>query len=209
MGSSTDEGADAEPIEPELVRLTVAVVLGAWNDLRALRGEEGVRPGLRWREAVLQTHLFAGFPRVVEAFAVLESVGGLGAPGPEEVRSDADRPEHGRALFDRIYGTRADRVRDLLEGAHPDFAAWIEGHAYGRVLTRPGLEASERELLAVAALTATGQDRQLASHARGAVACGARPEAVAAVVDQIRPWIDPSVWERARRVVERFAAEAS
>lgn len=203
----TNGGSTGGPLEPELVRLTVAVVLGDWDGLRELRAEEGLRPGPRWREAILQTHLFIGFPRVVEAFAVLETVGGLGTPGPHEVLGDPDRPERGRALFDRIYGTRADRVRGLLERAHPDFAAWIEGHAYGRVLTRPGLEASERELLAVAALTATGQDRQLASHARGAVACGASPEAVARVVDQIRGRVDPEVWDRARRVVERFAAE--
>jgi 4-carboxymuconolactone decarboxylase len=194
-------------VEAELVRLTVATVLGRWDELRALRSDPGVRPGRRWREALLQTHLFAGFPRVVEAFAVLEPLGGAGQPDPDEVLAEADQPARGRALFDAIYGDRADRVRAVLERAHPDFARWIEGHAYGRTLCRPGLEPAERELLAVAALTATGQDRQLASHARGAVALGATPEAVVDAVEVAAESLDPELADRARRVVSRFVAD--
>ncbi|QDU68903.1 Carboxymuconolactone decarboxylase family protein [Planctomycetes bacterium Pla86] len=192
-------------MERELIELTVFAVLGRWDDLAALRGRPGVRPDRRWREALLQTHLFAGFPRIVEAFGVLGRAGGLGQPDPDETLAEPDLPERGRALFDRIYGSRADRVRAELQGHHADFAAWVEGHAYGRVLTRPGLPAAQRELLAVAALTALGQDRQLASHARGAVACGADPEEVHGVVEAVAPHVDPHDLERARKVVARFA----
>lgn len=192
-------------VEIELLELTVYACLGDWTKLAELRRREGVRPDRRWREALLQTHLFAGFPRIVEAFGVLEASGGLGSPTPDEDLGEPDRPERGRELFDRIYGSRADRVRGQLEGFHPDFARWIEGHAYGRVLTRPGLPAAVRELLAVAALAALGQDRQLASHARGAVACGARPEEVHAALTAIGPHIDADDLDRARRVVARFA----
>ena len=192
-------------VEEELIELTVFAVLGRWDDLAALRRRPHVRPDRRWREALLQTHLFAGFPRIVEAFGVLGAAGGLGQPDPEEELGEPDLPERGRQLFDRIYGPRADRVRGELAGHHADFAAWVEGHAYGRVLTRPGLPADQRELLAVAALTALGQDRQLASHARGAVACGASPSAVHAVVDAVAPHVPPADLERARKVVARFA----
>ncbi|MHC4261807.1 MAG: carboxymuconolactone decarboxylase family protein [Planctomycetota bacterium] len=205
MAETGPENAGGEKVEGPLVRLTAAIVLGRWDALRALREAPDVRPDRRWREAVLQCHLFAGFPRVVEAYVVLEESGGLGEPSVDELAAEPDRPERGRVLFDRIYGERADRVRALLERAHPDFARWIEGHAYGRVLTRPGLSAAERELLAVAALAATGQDRQLASHARGAVACGAAPGAVAGVIDELADWVDTETLERARRVVERFS----
>jgi len=186
-----------------LARLSVAVVLGQWDALRALRAAG--EPDRAWREALLQAHLFCGFPRVVEAFGVLHGAGGLGEPASDEVLGEPDRPQRGARLFDAIYAERADDVRALLERGHPDFAAWIAGHAYGRVLTRPGLEARERELLAVACLAALGQERQLASHVRGALRVGARRSEVFDVLASIADLVRPERLALARRVAERFA----
>ena len=94
----------------------------------------------------------------------------------------------------------------MLARHHPDFARWILEHAYGRVLARPGLSADRRELLAVAALAALGQDRQLASHARGAVRCGASVAEVLAALECLRGLVPDERRLAARRVVERFAA---
>lgn len=189
-----------------LVRLSTAVVIGAWDAVTALRAAapEG-EPDRAWREAVLQAHLFAGFPRVVEALGVLGAAGGLGEPDEDEVRGEPDLPERGAELFDRIYGDHAERVRRFLRAGHPDFADWIAGHAYGRVLTRPGLAPDRRELLAVAALAATDQDRQLASHARGSLRCGATVDEVRASVEAVRDLIGDDRTTRALRVLERFA----
>ena len=55
--------------DQRLVRLFVGCVLGRWDEVRALRASAGDRePDRRWREAVLQVHVFAGFPRLVEAY---------------------------------------------------------------------------------------------------------------------------------------------
>lgn len=200
--------APLDPRDARLARLFTAIVLGDWGALRAARAAAAPgEPDRSWREALLQAHLFAGFPRVVEACGVLAEVGGLGRPEPGEIAGEPDRPERGRALFDRIYADGAERVRAALTAGHPDLASWIEGHAYGRVLSRPGLDPARRELLAVAGLAATGQERQLASHARGALRCGARPEALAGVLDAVADLIAPDDLARARRVVERFAAD--
>ena len=189
-----------------LARLFTCVVLGRWEDLARLRAEAPAgEPDRAWREAVLQAHVFAGFPRVVEAYDVLARAGGLGRPGPEELLGEPDQPERGRALFERIYRERAEDIRTALAAGHPDFAAFIEGHAYGRILARPGLEPALRELLAVAALAALGQERQLASHARGARRCGASAEQVHAVLASVSDLLQPERLERARRVLERFA----
>ena len=69
---------------------------------------------------------------------------------------------------------------------------------------RAHLEA--RQLLAVAALAALGEDRQLASHARGAVRCGAILAEVLAALECLRGLVPDERVEAARRVVERFAA---
>jgi len=189
-----------------LLRLSVGICLGRWKLLREVRraAPDG-EPNRAWREAVLQTHIFAGFPRVVEAYGILAEEGGLGEPEEDELMAEPDLFERGRELFDRIYSGHAERVRSTLKGYHPDFERWIEGHTYGRVLSRPGLLADKRELLAVVCLAALGQDRQLASHVRGGLHCGASPESLRESVAEVADLISTHDLRHAERVLQRFA----
>ncbi len=193
------------PADRRLVRLSAAIALGRWDELAALRrAAPAGEPDRRWREVLLQAHLFAGFPRAVEAASVLAAAGGLGPPAPDELaRAPAD-PDAGRALFDAIYATRAEAVRAELASFHPELALWIAEHAYARVLARPGLSADRRELCAVAALAAQGQDRQLAAHARGAVRLGASRAEVQATLEAIADLLEPATLARAREVIAHF-----
>ncbi|MFT4542006.1 MAG: alkylhydroperoxidase/carboxymuconolactone decarboxylase family protein YurZ [Planctomycetota bacterium] len=229
--------------DAQLVRITIAIVIGDWDEVTRLRHatpEEHIDRS--WREAVLQTHLFAGFPRLVAALEVLDQAGGLGSIDPEELETIADRPvsevakdaeqpdkgrdseqvgaasaasvelepaapaadRRGSELFDRIYAKGAAGVRSRLHELHPDFALWVAEHAYARVLARPGLAADRRELLAAAALIATRQDRQLASHARGAIRCGASPDELFALLPLVQPYIDEDWFGRAKEILQRF-----
>lgn len=195
-----------EPRDRVLVRLFVACVLGRFDDVRDLRRAAAPgEPDRRWREVVLQVHVFAGVPRQVESYAALGECGGLGALEPGEQGTAADAHARGVALFERIYGRNAPDVRAMLAGHHPDFDAWVLDHAYARVLARDGLSAAFRETLACAALAALGQERQLASHARGAIRCGARVADVHAALDAIADFVPPERLSEAHRVVERFA----
>jgi len=190
-----------------LARLFTAIVIGAWDEVRKLRAEAAYgEPDRAWREALLQAHVFAGFPRVVEALGVLEECGGVGEAGADERLDEDEQPERGRALFERIYGDHADRVRAFLRRGHADFARWIESHAYGRILSRPGLEAAERERLAICALAALGQERQLASHVRGALRCGATAEQALASLEAVRDLIGDDRCDAALRIARRFGA---
>lgn len=196
--------------EPDLrlLRLFSAAVLGRFDELAELRRNAPPgEPDRRWREALLQVHVFAGIPRGVEAYAVLEAQGGLGScAGEEETLDAAQRLARGEAFFRRIYEQDSRAVRGMLERQHPDFARWVLLHAYGSVLTRPGLDARLRELLAVCALAALGQERQLASHVRGARRCGATHEEIAEALAVLVGLAEPERLERARRVFERYAA---
>ena len=188
-----------------LARLSVLVVQGRWELLGELL--DPLPPSeqrLAWREALLQVHLFAGFPRVVEAWGVVERAGGLGSAGPAELLGQEERPEAGRELFQIIYADQSERVEQTLDGYHPEFAAWVLGHAYGRVLARPGLAASQRELLAVACLAALGQDRQLASHVRGALRCGADASELRAILAAVADLLGEDLHRRMERVARRF-----
>lgn len=191
--------------DQRLVRLSAAIALGLWDELGTLRRAAPTgEPDRAWREVVLQAHLFAGFPRVVEAATVLSQAGGLGAPEPGELEPGPPDLAAGRALFDAIYAEHAAPVRATLEAAHPLLARWIAEHAYARVLARPGLAADRRELCAVAALAAQGQDRQLAAHARGAVRLGATSAEVRATIEALEPWLASAALAQARDVVAHF-----
>lgn len=176
-----------------LSRAFAAAVAGERAETeRALRA--AFRAGLEKEtafEAFRMVHLFAGFPRNLTALEALH------AAVPKDTRRRPPRrervregnPAAGRAAFGRIYGAQADAVRETLTALDPAVARWIAVHAYGRVLSRPGLRLRERELLAVAALAASRQEKQLASHARGAVRCGARPAEVRAAIEAARPFL--------------------
>jgi len=201
--SGAEPAGDLPPELATLARLGVAVVLTDRAELRRLRAAH--RPDRRWREVLLQATSFAGFPRVITAFDVLREGGDAGSADADGEHEDALDPAAGRALFDAIYGDGAARVRRHLRDHHPLLERWVEEHAYGRVLARSGLAVVERELVAVAMLAASGLDRQLASHARGAVRLGADPAAVRAVVEAVADLCTPAALERAREVVAAFA----
>jgi AhpD family alkylhydroperoxidase len=145
--------------------------------LEAARGA-GV-PRSQIEELLLQGALFGGFPRTVDAFQLLQRRWGRDEP-TETVAPPP--PGAGAALFDAIYAELAPTVREELRALHPELARWIDEHAYGAVLARGGLDAATRELAAVTALAASDCRRQLLSHARGAVRCGADEERVRAAL---------------------------
>jgi 4-carboxymuconolactone decarboxylase len=198
---------EARSKRARLARLFTALVLGRWDSVRELRrAAPAGEPDRAWRETLLQAHVFAGFPRVVEALSVLDDLGGWGEAGADERLGEAEQPERGRALFERIYADNSERVREFLVRGHADFADWIEGHAYGRVLSRPGLAAAERELLAVCGLAALRQERQLASHLRGAMRCGAELADIEEALGAARDLIGAAACDEALRVAERLSA---
>jgi AhpD family alkylhydroperoxidase len=116
--------------------------------------------------------LFCGFPRVVTAFEQL----GQAWPVPEPPHGGGlpagERTAAGHALFAAIYGKNDAPVRAMLRRCHGEFHDFVLEAAYGRILARPGLPPHTRELLAVAALAAQGQERQFVAHARGALGFG-------------------------------------
>jgi len=193
-----------------LLRLFVACTLGDWDEAARVRRDAGPgEPDRRWREALLQVHLFAGIPRQVEAAQVLVLAGGLGEPDPGEIEGPpgVESLARGAALFERIYAGDATPVRERLARGHPEFERWVLEHAYGRVLARPGLAADRRELLAVVALAALGQERQLASHARGALRCGATAEEIDQALDAVEDLVEaerPGRIAGARRMLARL-----
>lgn len=190
--------AAADDPDPALVRIALlaaaagAIWRGDWGRLRerlaALRTAGW--PRADGEELLLQAVLFCGFPRVVSAFAALDEVWPAAQPPAGGGLPPAAQADAGRALFDAIYGPHAPAVAAKLRACHADFAAFVLEVAYGRVLARPGLPGSDRELLAAALLAAQDQPRQFVSHALGALRLGATREQLRTAVHAAVP--DPA-----------------
>lgn len=132
-------------------------------------------------EAALMLMLYAGYPAALEGLRVLnEAWPGRARATREGARASWTR--RGEALCRRVYGPAFEKLVPAVRALHPDLATWMVEHGYGRVLSRPGLSAKDRELVTVAALAALGWERQLVSHLLGALRVGARPREVEAAL---------------------------
>jgi 4-carboxymuconolactone decarboxylase len=179
----------------ELVRLAAVVALGTEVEIRAAMGRvanAGVPPV--WvEELILQTYLFAGFPRGLNAMREWRRASGR--PAPE--RDEGERPDpavwtrEGERTCRTVYGEMYERLRVNIRDLHPALDTWMIVEGYGKVLSRPGLDLKRRELCVVAACAVLEQERQLHSHLHGALNAGATPaevdETLAAVGDMLEP----------------------
>jgi 4-carboxymuconolactone decarboxylase len=172
-----------------LIQLSAAIAAGDAATVRywLVQSARGVSP-LHVEELLLQSYLFCGFPRALNAAREWRRVSQRLAP-PSDEAEDLSLAEEWRergeqtcaAVYDGMYEKLRLNVRDL----HPALDAWMVSDGYGKVLSRPGLDLPRRELCVVAACAAMGQDRQLHSHLRGALNVGVAPAALREAIDAI------------------------
>jgi 4-carboxymuconolactone decarboxylase len=180
---------DLDPATRALVRLSAIITSGSEGAIRqGFAALDGVPPV--WiEELVLQCHLFAGFPRALNAMREWRRW----QPQPAAAR-DADAPRdwraQGEATCATVYGEMYERLRDNIRRLHPDLDDWMIVDGYGKVLSRPGLDLARRELCIVAACAASQQDRQLHSHLHGALNAGAAPSVVGQTLSAIDDLLD-------------------
>lgn len=190
-----------------LVRLSAAIAAGDEVSMRAeiARSAVNVRP--EWvEEVILQSYLFAGFPRALNAAREWRKASGRSAPthdDSEHLTDAASWAAEGERTCAIVYGPVYERLRHNIRSLHPALDAWMIVEGYGKVLSRPQMELKERELCVVAACAAAGQDRQLHSHLHGALNAGASPSEVGAVLDVLSDVIAPANHGRYRLLLAR------
>ncbi len=149
----------------------------------ALKRAAEAAPVVEIEEVLLQSHLFVGFPVVLNAFMTWRQMQPRveADPAPNAAGMEARRVA-GEQLCARVYGKAYDRLRENVRELSLDLDRWMIEDGYGKTLSRPGLPPDVRELCVVALLAAAGQRRQLRSHLRGALNVGASPESVEAAL---------------------------
>ena len=139
-------------------------------------------------EVLLQSYLFAGFPRALNGAREWRRISGRAAPesdeGEQYERFDEWR-RRGEDTCATVYGPFYERLRVNIRELHPALDSWMIVEGYGKVLGRPGLDLARRELCIVAACAAARQTRQLHSHLHGALHAGASPAQVEGTLDAI------------------------
>jgi 4-carboxymuconolactone decarboxylase len=155
-------------------------------------------------ELLLQTYLFAGFPRALNGMREWRRLAPL--PSPGTIAPAAAPTASGEETCARVYGSMYERLRKNINTLHPRLDEWMIAEGYGKVLSRPGLDLGRRELCIVAACAATGQDRQLQSHLHGAQNVGVPDAVISDALGALVDVIPRDSHERATRLWAKVAA---
>jgi 4-carboxymuconolactone decarboxylase len=190
-----------------LVRLAGIIAAGSELEVRAALSAAVPLCRAEWvEEVVLQSYLFAGFPRALNAAREWRRVSGRAAPASDEgerFELAARWQSEGEATCAIVYGQFYERLRHNIRQLHPALDAWMITEGYGKVLSRPALDLRRRELCIVSACAAARQDRQLHSHLHGALHAGASPEEVSDAIDVVADVAGPHDTDRYHQLFAR------
>jgi 4-carboxymuconolactone decarboxylase len=190
-----------------LVRLSATICVADEPALRAeLQRAVAVRDHEAVEELILQSYLFAGLPRALNAMREWRRVSGRPAPRRDDDASHGDTSvwrARGEATCAVVYGRFYDRLRHNIAELHPALDDWMIVEGYGKVLGRDALDLRRRELCIVAACAALRQERQLHSHLYGALNAGATPAEVDETLAELRALLPALDMERIERLWTR------
>jgi len=207
-GRDTMPSANALDAETfSLARLAGVIAAGSEPQMRdaLARAAADCRP--EWvEEVVLQSYLFAGFPRALNAAREWRRISGRRAPARDEGEEFGDARRwktDGEKTCATVYGPFYERLRHNIRELHPALDAWMIVEGYGKVLSRPALDLKRRELCIVSACATARQDRQLHSHLHGAIHAGASPAEVADALDAVADLLGDDVSRQYRQLLTR------
>lgn len=186
-----------------LVRLSAVLAAAGEDTVREqLQAAATIIPHEWIEELLLQTYLFAGFPRTLNGMREWRRLvrSPVSGPAPDGARVRA----LGEATCRRVYGDMYERLRVNIRELHPLLDEWMIVEGYGKVLSRPALDLGRRELCIVAACAATAQDRQLQSHLHGARNVGVPPGVIADALEALRDVVPEARLTRATRMWNRI-----
>lgn len=227
---------DHARLDGDLAALCLAGCLTAAGGMREMIGaltveyaarhaDDGVPDGgsqlERLREAILQTYLFAGFPRTLEALFAFHDA--LTSHAPQLARALRDEPfesasgsmrnerwiARGTDLCRRVYGPNFAKLVERSRQLSPDLSQWMLLEGYGKVLSRDLLDERTRECVIVASLVPMRVPRQLHSHLQGALNVGVAAETIAGVLDLVEAIVPTGDARLAREVWGKVNGRAS
>ncbi len=171
----------------------------------------GVTP-IEIREVIYQCGVMVGFPRALNALAVMNEVfkeRNIKIPLEKTATVDENsRHKKGLEIQQSLYG---NNMQNALKGL-PDnmgeaaYNFMIEVY-FGDFYTRKGLDTKTRELLAISTLTTTGNMQTLKSHIKSNLKVGNSIETITATIIQTMPYVGFANGLSALKVVKEVMNE--
>jgi len=191
-----------------LLQISAAIGASEWEALgsaldTALEGLGSIIEAGEIEEAILQSHLFVGYPSALNALSLWRERLTERVPEAEIERTVegvldwGELSRRGAMICKRVYGSQYERLRANIAQLHPDLEGWMLAEGYGKVLGRPGLDLKARELCIAVTLSGIDAGPQLYSHLRGSLQVGAEPAEVEAALEIATRVIAPERGERA------------
>jgi 4-carboxymuconolactone decarboxylase len=202
-----------EHAAPRLIGLLSAAI--AVGDAVVLAETVGVARSFQFTrshayEIVLQSYLFLGFPRMLEAADVFHREWPGEVLPTAEWELSAEEANHwmsrGRTLCRQVYGDLYEPLKRKVESLAPEIFRWMVLEGYGKVLARPEFDFALRELSIIAFLIVDNRPRQLHSHLRGALNCGTPPAFIRLVIDDLEI-VAPDGYRAARAISLKLGIE--
>jgi 4-carboxymuconolactone decarboxylase len=214
MTSGAEPRTSVAPLEASLrhlVRIAGAIAGSPEGQVRTVMSDalDSVDP-IAVEEIILQSYLFAGFPRALNAARAWRAASERPAPAADSEAQIANLDmwrELGERTCAIVYGDSYERLRQNIRELHPALDDWMIVDGYGKVLSRPGVDLRTRELCIVAACAVAGQQRQLHSHLHGALNAGATPGDVGLVLDALADLIARDDLAKYRQLLQKVAGE--
>jgi 4-carboxymuconolactone decarboxylase len=187
-----------------LVRLAASLAAGSEADVRLqLQRAAATAPAAWIEELILQTYLFAGFPRALNGMREWRRIQPE-VTAPSSTVSEETVRARGAETCAKVYGAMYDKLRVNIRGLHPLLDEWMILEGYGKVLSRPELDLPRRELCIVAACAAAGQDRQLQSHLHGALNAGVPAQTITESLEALAGVVTADLLTRASGLWQRI-----
>jgi 4-carboxymuconolactone decarboxylase len=194
-----------------LVRIAAAIAgAGEAQTRQVMEAAVGSADNVSVDEVILQSYLFAGFPRTLNAARIWRAVSGTVAPASDSSAAMTNGTlweQRGEQTCEIVYGDSYSLLRENIRKLHPALDAWMITDGYGKVLSRPQLDLGTRELCIVAACVASGQQRQLHSHLHGALNAGISREQLTSAISSLEGLVAESELDTCRSLLSHVVSK--
>jgi 4-carboxymuconolactone decarboxylase len=154
-------------------------------------------------EALLQIHLFSGYPASIEGLSLHQEVYNEEPAAIEEYNVQLFK-QRGEKLCRDIYTTVFEKMNKRMHSFSPELSEWMIIDGYGKTLSRANLDIQTRELINICILSLGKWKQQVISHIRGALHVGAEIHDIEEAIECLQAEQTNEAYAFAKEMLKEF-----